>query len=114
MKVCILDPGLQMQDGTPSTNLGDLIIQDAVNREVKRLFAGAEVVRYATHSPLTKSQRASLSEMDVILVGGTNLLTSRFRPWNRWSEQYQCWSNQWSIHLLDALKIKRATLLGTG
>lgn len=114
MKVCILDPGLQMQDGTPSTNLGDLIIQDAVNREVNRLFPGAEVARYATHSPLTKAQLGSLSEMEAILVGGTNLLTSRFRPWNRWNEQYQRWSNQWSIHLMDAMRIKRAVLLGTG
>lgn len=114
MKVCILDPGLQTQDGAPSTNLGDLIIQDAVTREVNRLFYGAEVVRYATHSPLTAEQKASLDAMDVILVGGTNLLTSRFRPWNRWNEQYQCWSNQWSINLLDAMKIGKATLLGTG
>ena len=114
MKICVLDPGLQTQDGAPSTNLGDLIIQDAVSREIARLFPDAEKYHYATHSPLTKERLASLSQMDVILVGGTNLLTSRFRPWNRWNETYQCWSNQWSINLLEAMKIRRAVLLGTG
>lgn len=114
MKVCILDPGLQTQQGDHSTNLGDLIIQDAVVREVNRLFRDAKVVRYSTHSPLTTAQLHALPQMDVILVGGTNLLTSYFRPWNRWNEHAKCWSNQWSIHLLDALRIRRAILLGTG
>ncbi|MCX6380827.1 MAG: polysaccharide pyruvyl transferase family protein, partial [Armatimonadetes bacterium] len=110
MKICVLDPGLQTQDGAPSTNLGDLIIQDAVSREIARLFPDAEKYHYATHSPLTKERLASLSQMDVILVGGTNLLTSRFRPWNRWNDTYQCWSNQWSINLLEAMKIRCAVL----
>jgi len=114
MKVCILDPGLQTQEGDHSRNLGDLIIQDAVNREVSLLFTGAEVIHCSTHSPLTQEQLHSLSGMDVVLVGGTNLLTSRFRPWNRWNEVAQCWSNQWSIHLLDALRIRQAILLWTG
>lgn len=114
MKICVLDPGLQTQEGAPSTNLGDLIIQDAVSREIARLFPNSEKYHYATHSPLTKERLASLREMDVILVGGTNLLTSRFRPWNRWSEAYQCWSNQWSINLFDAMKIRKAILLGAG
>ncbi len=114
MKVCVLDPGIQKQDGTLSTNLGDLIIQDAVSREVARLFPDSERYHYSSHSPLTREQLRSLEDMDVVLVGGSNLLTSRFRPWNRWNETYQCWSNQWSIHLLDALKIKKAILLGTG
>jgi len=114
MRVCILDPGFLTQHGDHSANLGDLIIQGAVVREVNRLFHNAESVHYSTHSPLTTAQINTLYDMDVILVGGTNLLSSRFRPWNRWNERAQCWSNQWSIHLLDALRIRRAILLGTG
>jgi polysaccharide pyruvyl transferase WcaK-like protein len=114
MKIGLLDPGIQTQDGQPSFNLGDLIIQAAVNRELASLFPGADVARYSTHSPLTSSQLAGIQSCGLIFVGGTNLLSSRFRPWNRWSERYGVWSNQWSISLFDALRIGRAVLIGAG
>jgi len=114
VKICILDPGLQDQKGSISHNLGDLIIQESLTKEIYQLFPGAELVRYATHEPMTAHQLSTLSSFPIVLVGGTNLLTSRFRPYNRWSARYNCWSNQWSIDLIDAIRIKNAILLGTG
>ncbi len=114
MTICILDPGLQTQSGSPSTNLGDLIIQDAVNQEIGALFPDQTIYRCSTHEPMTGEQFAAIAKIPLIIVGGTNLLTSRMRPYNRWNEHFKCWSNQWAIHLLDAWRIRRAVLLGCG
>lgn len=106
MKICILDPGLQNQDRTPSLNLGDLIIQEAVNRELGALFPQASLLRFSTHAALDVEQLQQLAGCDLILVGGTNLLSSRMSIRNR--------SSQWAINAWDALRIRRAVLLGVG
>ncbi len=114
-KLCLLDPGLQTQAGAPSDNLGDLVIQDAVNNTLCGLFPGAQITRYSTHEPLTDAQLHELAKAPGVIVGGTNLLSSKMRPYNRWSEKHRCWSNQWSIDLLQAMRIRgKAILLGAG
>lgn len=114
MKIGILDPGLQDHKGNASVNLGDLIIQDAVKQELTQLFPQAEIVHYSSHAPLTSEQLSNLSSFAAVIVGGSNLLSSRLRPYNRWSEKYERWTNQWAISLIDAIRIKNATLLGAG
>ena len=114
-QLCLLDPGLQTQAGAPSDNLGDLVIQDAVNQTLCALFPGCKITRYSTHEPLLDRQLHELARARAVIVGGTNLLSSKMRPYNRWSPKYRCWSNQWSIDLLQALRIRRkALLLGAG
>ena len=103
MKVCILDPGLGTHAGAPNTNLGDLIIQDAVNREVAALFPGAAVTRFSTHQPLGFGQLREISRCDQVLVGGTNLLSSHILKYR-----------QWKISPLDARHLRKAILLGVG
>ena len=106
MRLCILDPGLQDQHGTPSFNLGDLIIQEAVTREIDSLFPRAAIQRFSTHVALNPDQFRQLADCDLVLIGGTNLLSSRMSIRNR--------TSQWAINAWDALRIRRAVLLGVG
>ena len=102
MKVCLLDPGIENHQGTPSSNLGDLIIQEAVNRELNEIF-GRHIVRLSTQTPLRQNEFKLLEECSIIFVGGTNLLSSYMNKYK-----------QWKISFVDALRIKKAILFGVG
>lgn len=103
MKICLLDPGLEKHSGEPSANLGDLIIQESVKRELTSLFDGHEIVQLSTHAPLGKEELALINQCALVFVGGSNLLSS-------YMDQYK----QWDISLWDAVKIRKAILLGAG
>lgn len=103
MKICLLDPGLEKHSGEPSANLGDLIIQDSVKRELTSLFDGHEIVQLSTHASLGKEEIALINQCSLVFVGGSNLLSS-------YMDQYK----QWDISLWDAIKIRKAILLGAG
>jgi polysaccharide pyruvyl transferase WcaK-like protein len=115
MKLCVLDPGIQKHDGTPSDNLGDLIIQDAVNRELSSLFGKTETISYSTHEPLSHAQLKVVADSSLVFVGGTNLLSSNMSDiqFNNPVGTDWVW-RQWKISLYDALKLKNAILLGVG
>lgn len=101
MTICLLDPGIGNNQGAPSDNLGDLIIQDAVLREIHSIFGDQNIIRFSTHVPPEDDQFKLMQSCSHILVGGTNLLSSNMNQYN-----------QWKIWLLDAFRIKRAILLG--
>ncbi len=101
--VCLLDPGVEDNKGSFSSNLGDLIIQEAVNRELHDLFKNYEISRISTHSYMDKKHSSLLSGSAAIFVGGTNLLSSEMHKYR-----------QWKISLFDAFKINNAILLGVG
>lgn len=103
MKICLLDPGLENHTGLPSLNLGDLIIQEAVKRELFSLFPDADITQISTHAPLGKPEIDVIRQCPLVFVGGSNLLSS-------YMDQYK----QWDISLIDAIKIRRAILLGAG
>lgn len=103
MKICLFDPGLEKNNGTPSANLGDLIIQEAVNREIQSLFGNCEILRIATHTYPTQEHIDIARSCSLIFVGGTNLLGSRMREYK-----------QWKISFKQKMQIGRAVLLGVG
>lgn len=103
MKICLLDPGIENHSGKPSSNLGDLIIQEAVNREIKDIFPSSNIIRYSTQQFLEKSHVNNILSCPLVLVGGTNLLSSHIL-------RYQ----QWKLSLIDAIKLKNIVLLGVG
>lgn len=103
MKTCILDPGIENHGGHPSSNLGDLIIQRAVNDVVGEIFPQAEIVRYSTQQRLSREQLSDIARCAVAIVGGTNLLSSNFRGFQ-----------QWKVSLLDTLHLRHVLLLGVG
>ena len=103
MKICLLDPGLEKHSGEPSANLGDLIIQESVKRELTSLFDGHEIVQFSTHAPLGKEELAQINKCSLVFVGGSNLLSS-------YMDKYK----QWDVTLSDAIKMRKVVLLGAG
>ncbi|MEJ0000265.1 MAG: hypothetical protein WDO13_14520 [Verrucomicrobiota bacterium] len=84
MKIALFDPGIEDNQGTPSSNLGDLIIQEAVHRELHRIFGSAEIVSVSTQARIPERSFPRLKESRYILVGGTNLLTSFVKQYRQW------------------------------
>ena len=103
MNICLFDPGLENNQGIPSDNLGDLIIQEAVNRELGELFASAKFINIATHEFPEIRHIFSASLCSLIFVGGTNLLGSEMNYYK-----------QWKVSLLQKIVLRKATLLGVG
>ena len=102
LKICLLDPGIAEHNGAPSANLGDLIIQEAVLREIKHLFGDQTIVKISTHVPLEEEHFQFIQASSIVLIGGTNLLSSQMNQYN-----------QWKIFFRDALRLqKRVVLLG--
>ncbi|MFQ5678545.1 MAG: polysaccharide pyruvyl transferase family protein [Gemmatimonadota bacterium] len=86
-----------------STNLGDQIIMEAVRDEIETLAPDAFVYSVATHDRPGRKSRSLIARSDDVIVGGTNLLSSRmwFRP-------------LWKLSPTDMLRRFRVTLLGVG
>ena len=100
--ICLLDPGLADHNRMPSQNLGDLIIQKAVLREIKTIFGDQPIAKISTHVPLEEQHFQIIQKSAVVLVGGTNLLSSQMNHYN-----------QWKIFFRDALRLqKRVVLMG--
>jgi hypothetical protein len=103
MKICLFDPGIENNNNSLSSNLGDLIIQEAVNRELKNIFSGCDVMRISTQIPMRQEQIKVIHNCSLIFVGGTNLLSSNMNKYK-----------QWQISIWDSFQIKNAILLGVG
>lgn len=89
----------------PSPNLGDLIIEEFVLRELQSMFdvTADEIPRMATHQRLRPVERKLAKEADHVFVGGSNLLSS-----------YMDGYFQWDLILSDALRVRNAILMGAG
>jgi len=83
-KIAIFDPALWDNDGTPSINLGDLIIKQGVDNILKELFPGANIFRISTHRPPSGALLKNAITADLCLVSGTNLLSSQVLTYNQW------------------------------
>jgi len=103
MRLCLFDPGLEDNEGSPSHNLGDLIIHAAVRRELKRIFGDGEPLKISTHARVSWKALKEAGTCDHLIVGGTNLLSSNMRHYK-----------QWEINVFQAWKIRRAVLFGVG
>lgn len=87
-----------------SSNLGDHIIMDAVNRIVEELFVDDFVINIATHQRIHAFDLPMLRKSDLALVGGTNLLKND-----------NIRDSQWKIGLKELLAFRhKAVLLGVG
>lgn len=86
-----------------SYNLGDIIIMDAVNREIFDLFPDAMLFRSCTHMKMGRETYKLALGSDFLFVGGTNLLSSRM-----------LWNYQWRIDLIDSIFVNKLILLGVG
>lgn len=86
-----------------STNLGDRIIMDAVKQTLDELFSDALIVHFPTHDFINLPSYKIVSKSKLVLVGGSNLLSSNM-PFYR----------QWKVGLLDFLNLSDVILMGVG
>ncbi|MGA3006197.1 MAG: polysaccharide pyruvyl transferase family protein [Tepidisphaeraceae bacterium] len=102
-RACLLDPSITSRDGSPPGNLGDLIVRQAVMRELTELLPGYDWVWVPTQMPLTAEELELAAGSDLLMVGGTNLLSSHM-------QQYR----QWHISPAQAARLQRVVLMGAG
>jgi len=115
MKISVLDPAILDDNGCLSNNLGDIIIQRAVTRELRNLFGTCDIVRISTHVRMQPKHFENLQDSKYVFVGGSNLLgNSCFYPRERLLRLEGFRWRQWSISLCDAFKIRNAVLIGAG
>jgi hypothetical protein len=87
-----------------TTNLGDLIIYDAVYRHLRSMYPEAFVTNYPSHLQRDYATKLLMADEDIIFVGGTNLLSSNMDSYN-----------QWKIDPLDSRFLKKKfVLMGVG
>lgn len=103
-----------MDTSVMSFNIGDQIIMESIHNELSSILKDSFIVNMPTHSPLfhfwefslrgKDSLRASLNNMDLKFVCGTNLLEKNMKKRK----------NSWNIHMLDSYYIKDFILVGVG
>ena len=86
-----------------SDNIGDFIIMDSVNKELKKLFTKDMFFYSFTHEKISKATYKLNNISDYSFIGGTNLLSSNM-------DRY----NQWKINVIDSFFIKDIILMGVG
>jgi polysaccharide pyruvyl transferase WcaK-like protein len=87
-----------------SDNVGDEIIMDAVYDVLTDVIPDVYLFKVPTHDFLGQVSRNLLTQSDLAIVGGTNLLDS-----NMLSR-----SALWKLRILDAFKLRAVLLLGVG
>ena len=83
--LCLIDPSLQDHSGRLSDNLGDVVIYRAISRCLQQLFPGEELCRISSHEPLEERHYAQIAGGRMLLLGGSNLLSSDVLAYNQWN-----------------------------
>lgn len=86
-----------------SENIGDFIIMDSINKEIRDLFKDDMFFSSFTHDKVSKKTYKLNNSSDYSFVGGTNLLSSHMEIYN-----------QWKINLVTTLFLKNVILMGVG
>ena len=86
-----------------TSNVGDFIIMDAVNRELHEIFSGDYFTHVPTHDIIGPVARRHARAADISFVGGTNLLCPHWFI-----------TNQWKIGKSDFWRVGHPILLGVG
>jgi hypothetical protein len=109
MNIVLLDPGLSY----PKTqhivdNVGDLIISEAINKKITKLFPHENIIRIPSHYKLSSDGKRTIKKSDIVFIGGTNLLSSYFKKMNR-----PLGPNKSSLRILFP-ELKNVILFGVG
>lgn len=84
LQVFVFDPSRAEHNGTPSINLGDLIIRRSINKVIAEVLPEADIVNVSSHQFLDQSMIHQAMQADLVLVAGTNLLSSHVLDYNQW------------------------------
>ena len=103
-QILLWSPGVSNHEGRLSDNLGDQIIEEAVLEQLENIFGpSASIEKVTTHLRFGPAQRRLADRADLVIVGGSNLLSS-----------YMDGYFQWDLTLANALRVRRAVLMGCG
>lgn len=106
--IALLDPSKRNHHSdTPSLNLGDVVIREAVAGVLEELFPDEEIERISSHQFLEKRHHDILKAARLTFIGGSNLLSSHVRNYHQWKLSAK--KNFWLFP-----KINNAVLFGTG
>lgn len=86
-------------------NLGDEIIVDSVNRELRKIFPGDMFLKIPTHEKIGRVGHARINLSEKAFVAGTNLLSSQNRLFR---------TNQWNINAIDSIKMDKENIILMG
>lgn len=89
-----------------STNLGDAIILDAIEQELKKISNDAFIARVSLHQKPTEKQIRTCNAADLVIIAGSNMLRGKFSLLSR--------RNHWQLTLLNAFRLKNLILFGPG
>lgn len=83
--IALLDPSIINKERENSNNLGDLVIYESIKQLLKELFPQTEIVRISTHTTFGTFEKTIINQAYLTFVGGSNLLTSNIRHFNRFT-----------------------------
>lgn len=107
MRVFVFDPSRSKHEGMPSINLGDLIIRRSIDQVFAEVLPGADIINASSHQLLHSDLLQQVMRADLVLVAGTNLLSSHVLDYNQWkvSSNFPFYTNPPQLN---------AVLLGVG
>jgi Uncharacterized protein conserved in bacteria len=84
MDIVVFDPSLRDNAGGSSLNLGDVIIRQSIDAALEEIFPGAIVEHISSHAYPDKNILKQAEQADLVIVGGTNLLSSHVLEYDQW------------------------------
>jgi len=84
VKIGLFDPSLYDNKGTPSSNLGDLIIARSIENYFYEIFSPIEIIKISSHELPSKQSFKDLNDCEYVFIGGTNILSSNINSYNQW------------------------------
>ena len=85
MDVLVFNPAVKDHNGTLNDNLGDCIIWQAVEQQLRAMFgAKAEIQSVSSHVPPDERVKRQIKTATHRIVGGTNLLGSSMGKHRQW------------------------------
>lgn len=99
------DKVLVLDTSNATENLGDFIIMDAVNRQLRKMFPDDFFVYSTTHDAPSNKGYEWADAANFKFIGGSNLLSARFIGRNR---------AQWRFGFKDATRINNLIGVGLG
>lgn len=97
MTIAVFNPSIT------SSNLGDQIIIDAVEKEISSIFPFEQIISIPTQEKISTISIGHANRAMQRIVGGTNLLSSHMLRYK-----------QWQINLLQTILLRDITLMGVG
>jgi len=105
--IVLIDPSLQDNKGNLSTNLGDIIIYDSIQKNLEFVFSRSNLIRISSHDFFSDASFNAVKNADYIFFGGTNALSSNIIEYNQW-----LLSKKKYYYLFP--KVKNVILIGVG